>query len=260
MRFFFVQTVPPCPAGLVGSRSAHEAAFRNRVKDGGGHGLLRAEDVHARPAALVARALHHHGVRSKGPFVALNCGAIPENLIESELFGHVKGAFTGAHRDRMGHFELASQGTLFLDEVGELVPSLQVRLLRVLETGTVTKVGGSKEVSVDTRIVAATNRDLAEEVAAGRFRQDLFYRLNVVMLQVPPLRDRPEDIEPLLDHFIQMIAAERGEKPIRLSPRLVQRLLSHSWPGNVRELRNIVEYATLFADNGEVAGDLSLPF
>ena len=209
---------------------------------------------------LVARALHHHGVRSKGPFVALNCGAIPENLIESELFGHVKGAFTGAHRDRMGHFELASQGTLFLDEVGELAASLQVRLLRVLETGTVTKVGGSKEVSVDTRIVAATNRDLAEEVAAGRFRQDLFYRLNVVMLKIPPLRDRPEDIEPLLEHFIQIIAAERGEKPIRLSPRLIQRLLSHSWPGNVRELRNILEYATLFADNGEVTGDLSLPF
>jgi transcriptional regulator with AAA-type ATPase domain len=209
---------------------------------------------------LIARALHHHGVRASGPFVALNCGAVPESLIESELFGHVKGAFTGAHRDRVGQFELANKGTLFLDEIGEIAPAMQVRLLRVLETGAVTKVGSSREVPTDTRIVAATNRDLAAEVEAGRFRQDLFYRLNVVMLRVPPLRERPEDIEPLIHHFAEALAVKNGERAVTFDSLFIERLMGHHWPGNVRELRNVVEYATLFAEDGRVPSDLSLPF
>ncbi|MFT7623919.1 MAG: transcriptional regulator with GAF, ATPase, and Fis domain/transposase-like protein, partial [Myxococcota bacterium] len=209
---------------------------------------------------LIARALHYSGPRAGGPFVAINCGAIPNNLIESELFGHVRGAFTGAHKDRRGHFELAHRGTLFLDELGEIAPDVQVRLLRVLETAEVTPVGSSRRIKVDVRIVAATNKDLRQEVAEGRFREDLLYRINAVTLTLPPLRDRPEDIELLLLHFTAAIGRDRGEPAARFSPGLLERFAAHSWPGNVRELRNVVEYATLFADGGEVPEDLKLPF
>ncbi len=209
---------------------------------------------------LVARALHYSGPRREGPFVAINCGAIPPNLIESELFGHVRGAFTGAVKDRRGHFELAHGGTLFLDEIGEVSPDVQVRLLRVLETSQVTPVGASRTVSVDVRIVAATNRDLAAEVAAGRFREDLLYRLNTVTLRLPPLRERMEDLPALVESFTRAFAEDRGEAPVRLSAGFLARLRAHAWPGNVRELRNIVEYATLFAEGGEVPADLALPF
>ncbi|MGM0574357.1 MAG: sigma 54-interacting transcriptional regulator [Myxococcota bacterium] len=209
---------------------------------------------------LVARALHHNGPRSSGPFVALNCGAIPPNLVESELFGHVRGAFTGAHRDRRGHFALADGGTLLLDEIGEIAPDVQIRLLRVLETGEVMPVGGTKRVPVDVRIVAATNRDLREEVAEGRFREDLYYRIQTVTLGLPPLRERPEDIPLLVEHFARQVVEERGGERARFGPAVMERLKGHAWPGNVRELRNVVEYATLFAEGGEVPADLSLPF
>ncbi len=209
---------------------------------------------------LIARALHYSGPRASGPFVAINCGAIPSNLIESELFGHVRGAFTGAHKDRRGHFELAHRGTLFLDELGEIAPDVQVRLLRVLETGEVTPVGSSRRVKVDVRIVCATNRDLRKEVEAGRFREDLLYRINAVTVRLPPLRERPEDLEPLILHFANSIATSRGESAVRFGEQVLARFTCHSWPGNVRELRNVVEYATLFAENGEVPPDLTLPF
>ena len=209
---------------------------------------------------LVARALHSSGPRKDGPFVAINCGAIPANLIESELFGHVRGAFTGAVKDRRGHFELAHRGTLFLDEIGEISPDVQVRLLRVLETGEVTPVGTSRRVRVDVRIVAATNRDLRREAAEGRFREDLLYRINAVSLRLPPLRERPEDLDLLVDHFARQVAEERGEAPMRFGPVIRERLGRHHWPGNVRELRNVVAYATLFAEQGEVPPDLALPF
>ena len=209
---------------------------------------------------LIARALHYNGPRRDGPFVAINCGAIPANLIESELFGHVRGAFTGAVKDRRGHFELAHRGTLFLDELGEIATDVQVRLLRVLETGEVTPVGSSRRIKVDVRIVTATNRDLVAEVAAGRFREDLYYRINAVTILLPPLRERPEDLPLLLDHFATSIGADRGEPVKTFGPGIRARLMRHTWPGNVRELRNVVEYATLFADEGHVPEDLALPF
>jgi len=209
---------------------------------------------------LVARALHYNGPRSAGPFVPINCGAIPANLIESELFGHVRGAFTGAVKDRRGHFELAHRGTLFLDEIGDITPEVQVRLLRVLETGEVTPVGSSRRVAVDVRIVCASNRDLAREVAAGRFREDLLYRINTIQIALPPLRDRMEDLPLLVEHFGALVARERGEPVVRFGPEILRRLAAHTWPGNIRELRNVVEYATLFAEDGEVPPGLSLPF
>jgi serine/threonine-protein kinase PknK len=209
---------------------------------------------------LIARALHYNGPRKSGPFVAINCAAIPENLIESELFGHVRGAFTGAVKARRGHFELADGGTLFLDEIGEISPDLQVRLLRALETGEVTPVGSSKRVPVDVRIVTATNRDLKAEVAAGRFREDLYYRINTIVLRLPRLSERVEDLPMLVQHFAEQVGEERGEAPVRFGPRILARLAAHSWPGNIRELRNVVEYATLFAEQGEVPAELSLPF
>jgi serine/threonine-protein kinase PknK len=209
---------------------------------------------------LIARALHYNGPRKSGPFVAINCAAIPENLIESELFGHVRGAFTGAVKTRRGHFELADGGTLFLDEIGEISPDLQVRLLRVLETGEVTPVGSSKRMPVDVRIVTATNRDLKADVAAGRFREDLYYRINTIVLKLPRLRERIEDLPMLLEHFAQQVAEERGEAPVHFGPGILARLQAHSWPGNIRELRNVVEYATLFAEQGEIPAELSLPF
>jgi transcriptional regulator with GAF, ATPase, and Fis domain len=209
---------------------------------------------------LIARALHYHGNRAAGPFVAINCGAIPANLIASELFGHVRGAFTGAVRERQGHFQMADAGTLFLDEIGELSPELQVCLLRVLETSEVQPVGGSRRVAVDVRILAATHRDLRVEVQAGRFREDLYYRLHVVTLELPPLRERLGDLELLVAHFAAEVSRERSEPETQFGPRLLERLRAHHWPGNVRELRNVVEYATLFADGGQVAEDLVLPF
>ena len=209
---------------------------------------------------LIARALHHNGPRRAGPFVAINCGAIPSNLIESELFGHVRGAFTGAVKERRGHFELAHRGTLLLDEIGEIAPDVQVRLLRVLETGEVTPVGSSRRVKVDVRIVAATNRDLPTEVASGRFREDLYYRINAITLRLPPLRERPEDIPLLIEHFATVFGKDRGESAVIIHPDVMRKFTRHTWPGNVRELRNVVEYATLFADNGVVPADLALPF
>jgi len=189
---------------------------------------------------MVARALHFQSARAKEPFVVLNCGAMPENLIESELFGHVKGAFTGANTDKEGLFRAADGGTLFLDEVGELPPPLQVKLLRVLQERKVRPVGGSTEVEVDVRVLAATNRNVESEVDAGTFREDLFYRLNVIRIEVPPLRERPEDIPVLAGYFLQKHAAVQGRR-LEFSPEAVRWLAQQSYAGNVRELENMVE-------------------
>ncbi len=195
---------------------------------------------------LVAHALHRQGVRCDGPFVPLNCGAIPRELIESELFGHRKGAFTGAIADRLGRFELAHGGTLFLDEIGDLPLDMQVKLLRVLQERCILPVGASKEVPVDVRVIAATHRDLEAEVKAGKFREDLFYRLNVLPLNTTPLRHRPEDVQELWAHYAERHALE-GQQPIRCSAELLQVLLRYDWPGNVRELSNLVDrFSTLF--------------
>jgi DNA-binding NtrC family response regulator len=191
---------------------------------------------------VVARALHERSPRRDAPFVAVNCGALPADLLESEMFGHVRGAFTGAVRDRVGRFELAGSGTLFLDEIGDLPLPLQVKLLRVLQNGTFERVGESVSRTSRARIVAATNVDLRAAIAHGRFRDDLYYRLRVVPIDIPPLRDRKEDIEPLARTLLARVGGRQG-RSLRLSPDAMRRLLDHDWPGNARELENALEYA-----------------
>jgi len=202
---------------------------------------------------LTARALHTLSRRAQGNFVAVNCAAIPEGLMESEFFGAEKGAYTGADRMRIGKFEAAAGGTLFLDEVGELPLSIQPKLLRVLQEGTFTRVGGVKEMHTDVRLVAATNRNLNSEVAAGRFREDLFYRLNVVPIILPPLRDRREDIPILVNHFIE-IHARKHDISVKKTPvRLLKQLVDYHWPGNARELANVLERLILLCDEGNLS-------
>ena len=201
---------------------------------------------------LFARAIHQHSPRKDEPFIAVNCGAIPQSLVESELFGHGKGAFTDAKAPRKGHFESANGGTLFLDEIGELPKDMQVRLLRVLQEGEVVRLGTSKPISVDVRIVAATNRNLIEEVGEGRFREDLFYRLAVAYLKLPPLRERPGDLGLLIDHLLEQINRENKGQPgyrrKKIGAGAKNVLLNHDWPGNVRELQNTLRRAMVWAD------------
>jgi len=191
---------------------------------------------------LVARALHSQGPRATGPFVPVNCGALPENLLESELFGHVRGAFTGAIRDKKGRFELADGGTLFLDEIAEMPKSLQVKLLRVLQEGTFERVGDEKTISSDVRLISATNRDLEREIQRGNFREDLYYRVKVVPIHLPPLRERRSDIPLLVDHFLEQ-AVREGQRAGGISKNAVTALTEYEWPGNVRELQSAVHFA-----------------
>jgi two-component system, NtrC family, response regulator HydG len=207
---------------------------------------------------LVARAIHDASPRRERPFVSVSCAAIPEGLLESELFGHERGAFTGAFRRKLGRFELAHEGTLFLDEVGELPPSVQVKLLRVLQERRFERVGGEETVEVDVRLVSATNRDLAGMARDGRFREDLYYRLDVVPLTLPPLRDRPGDVEELARHFLARSAPRLGRAVSGFTPEAVELLRRHRWPGNVRELENVVEQALVFAE-GELVTAAELP-
>jgi two-component system nitrogen regulation response regulator NtrX len=190
---------------------------------------------------LVARTIHNTSRRKSGPFIEVNCAAIPEELIESELFGHVRGAFTGAVADKPGRFEQANTGTIFLDEIADMSLKTQAKVLRVLQEQVMERVGGTQRIKVDVRVLAATNKDLVEEIRAGRFREDLYFRLNVVPIFVPSLRERQDDIAPLADHFMALLATEYGRKPKRLAPEAAARLRQYSWPGNVRELRNVIE-------------------
>jgi len=206
---------------------------------------------------LVARALHSLGARRRKRFVALNCGAIPETLLETELFGHEKGAFTGALQRRLGRFELADGGTIFLDEVGELASDTQVALLRVLQEREFERVGGQQPIRVDVRVVDATNRDLSKAVADGTFRQDLFYRLNVFPLEMPPLRARQEDIPLLVEYFIDRYARKAGKTIRRVSRRTLDLLKAYPWPGNVRELQNVIERSVIVSDTDEFTVDES---
>ena len=207
---------------------------------------------------LVARAIHLNGPRHGKPFIAVNCGAIPENLIESELFGHVRGAFTGAVSDHTGLFKQADQGTIFLDEVGELPLHLQVKLLRVLQEKSFTPVGGSKPIKVDVRVISATNRELRKELEEGRFREDLFYRLNVVQMVMPPLRTRKEDISALAHYFLRKFAASHDKKVEEISSGALMQLMNHTYPGNVRELENIIEHAVAVT-NKNILAEEDLP-
>jgi DNA-binding NtrC family response regulator len=207
---------------------------------------------------LVAQALHHNSPRKKGPFVAVNCAAVPASLVESELFGHVRGAFTGATDRRMGRFEQADGGTLFIDEIGDFELGLQAKLLRVLETFTVTPVGGHEDRKVDVRVIAATSRDIIKMVEQGTFREDLYYRLNVVSITLPPLRDRPDDVALLVEHFLKEIAEKKHTAPKRISPEVMRRFQTYRWPGNVRDLRNALESMMVLAD-GELLTERDLP-
>ncbi|BCS86793.1 sigma-54 interaction domain-containing protein [Pseudodesulfovibrio sediminis] len=201
---------------------------------------------------LLVRALHRNSIRRNQPFIPINCGAIPRELLESELFGHEKGAFTHAIRSRPGRFELADGGTLFLDEIGEMDLSLQVKILRALQEKEIERVGGTSIKKVDVRVVAATNRDLEDEVVAGRFREDLFYRLNVIPLQLPPLRKRGNDILLLAEYFLCGHCASKERKHLKLSDKAKEMLLTYSWPGNVRELENFMERLSILCDGNEV--------
>lgn len=201
---------------------------------------------------LVARAIHENSPRKGRSLIKVNCGAVPENLFESEFFGHAKGAFTGAIKDKPGRFELADGGTIFLDEIGEIPLSLQAKLLRVLQEGEVERVGEARTRKVDVRLVAATNRDLLQEVEEGRFRQDLFYRLSVFPIEIPPLRERREDIEPLVMHFIGQSARRMNRPPPRIANATMKRFVEHDWPGNVRELQNSIERAVILSQGGPI--------
>ena len=198
---------------------------------------------------LVAKAVHEYSPRRQREMITINCGAIPENLLESELFGHEKGSFTGAIARRAGRFEQADGGTLFLDEIGDMPPSIQVKLLRVLQDGSFSRVGSNETITTDARIIAATHKNLAEEVSAGRFREDLYYRLNVVEIRIPPLRERSEDIPLLAEYFLQRITRKNGMARIRLSAEAVSTLQTHAWPGNVRELENTMARACALASS-----------
>lgn len=205
---------------------------------------------------VLARLIHQHSSRSEAPFVAVNCAAIPENLIESELFGHVKGAFTGAVKDRKGRFQLAHSGTLFLDEIGELRPEMQVKFLRVLQERLLEPVGGDESVAVDVRVIAASNKELHEEIRKGDFREDLYYRLSVIPLHLPPLRERRDDIPALVSHFLKK---HNSPAVVHFSKKAMELLVAYPWPGNIRELQNVVERCLILRDGDEIKrGDIGL--
>lgn len=204
---------------------------------------------------LLARAIHHHSPRSDGPFVKINCSALPENLMESELFGYEKGAFTGASQSHAGKFEQADKGTVFLDEIGDVPLPIQVKLLRVLQEREFERLGGKKTIHVDVRIIAATNQDLRAALEQGTFREDLYYRLNVVPVNLPPLRERKEDIPQLVDHFLKKFAADTGGSARSISPKALEKITAYHWPGNVRELENIIERSMVLSRNDVIQGE-----
>ncbi len=238
---------------LVGSSASMQKLFRRVEKVAGTDVTVMLTGESGTGKELTARALHTLSKRSGERFVAVNCAAIPEGLLESEFFGAERGAYTGADRARQGKFETAHKGTLFLDEIGELPPAIQPKLLRAIQEGSFTRVGGAREIQVDIRIIAATNRDLKAEVSAGRFREDLFYRLNVVPVSLPPLRERREDISQLISYFVERAAKRHGMTPPMIPSKILKRLIDYAWPGNVRELANVVERLLLLADGDRVS-------
>jgi two-component system response regulator HydG len=240
------------PHGLVGSSEPMQRVLEQIRKVASTDATVLITGESGTGKELVARAIHDAGPRRAGPFVSVSCAAIPEGLLESELFGHERGAFTGAVKRKLGRFELADGGTLFLDEVGEIPPSIQVKLLRVLQERSIERVGAEGSIAVDVRLVSATHRDLARMVSEGRFREDLYYRLDVVPLRLPPLRERPGDVEELARTFLARAAPRLGRKVTGFSPEAMELLRRHRWPGNVRELQNLIEQALVFADGPEV--------
>lgn len=234
--------------GIIGESPVLQEVFRVLAKVAPTDSTVLVTGESGTGKELLVRALHHNSKRRDKPFVPINCGAIPRELLESELFGHEKGAFTHAIRSRPGRFEVADGGTIFLDEIGEMDLSLQVKILRVLQEKEIERVGGTSIKKVDVRVVAATNRDLEGEVAAGRFREDLFYRLNVIPLHLPALRERGDDVLILARHFLKGFCVDRDRKGLCLSPQAEVMLLSYGWPGNVRELENFMERLSILCD------------
>ncbi len=242
---------PPAFTNIIGTSDAIQKIFSmmEKVIPSKSNILITGESGTGK--GMVAEAIHESGPRKDKPFISINCGAIPENLLESELFGHKKGSFTSAIEDKKGLIMMANSGTLFLDEVGELPPALQVKLLNVIQTRELTPVGDTRVITVDVRIIAATNADLMQRVKEGRFREDLFYRLNVIEIKMPPLRERKDDIPLLIKHYIDVFARETGKNIKDIDYEAMQALLAYDWPGNIRELRNTIERAVVLAD-GEV--------
>ena len=241
--------------GLLGRSEAMQEVFRTIRRVAGSRATVLVRGESGTGKELAARAIHELGPRAQGPFVAVNCAGIPDTLIESELFGHERGAFTDARERRIGRFEAASGGTLFLDEIGELAPPVQAKLLRALQERRVDRVGGSAPVEVDVRVIAATHRDLEQDVEAGRFRADLFYRINVVALVLPPLRERREDVRLLAGHFLARARAEAGRGPERIAPDALAALERYPWPGNARELANAIERAVALSERAVLEPD-----
>jgi DNA-binding NtrC family response regulator len=237
---------------MIGRGAAMRAIFDKVAKTAPTTGRVLITGENGTGKELVARAIHENSKRADGPFVKLNCAAIPSELIESELFGHEKGAFTGATQQRRGKFELADSGTLFLDEIGDMNPSAQAKVLRVLQENELERVGGGETIKVDVRVVAATNKDLQAEIAGGRFREDLYYRLAVVPIELPPLRARREDLPSLVEHFLQQVCADNGRRPKKIAPSAMTLMMQHEWPGNVRELKNVVERLTILTGDADV--------
>ena len=246
---------PPTP-GLIGSGQAMQEVYRltRQVAQSNASVLLLGETGTGKE--LIAKAIHQLSPRGSGPFVRVNCGALAETLLESELFGHVRGAYTGAIENRTGRFEAAHTGTVFLDEINSTTPKLQVKLLRVLQEHEFERVGDTQTIRVDTRVVAASNRDLIEETEAGRFREDLYYRLNVVTIYLPPLRDRREDIPELVSHFLKIYNEQNNRHVPHVQRSAMDLLQAYDWPGNVRELQNYVERAVVLAPGDELICDL----
>jgi len=240
--------------GLIAQSPAMHAVLDlvERVAPTGATVLIQGESGTGKE--VIAKAVHHASARAARPFIAVNCGAVPETLLESELFGYVRGAFTGAAGSKLGLFEEADGGTLFLDEIAEMPASLQVKLLRALQSGEVRRLGATQAATIDVRVLAATNGDLASRIAQGSFREDLFYRLNVIQMTLPPLRDRREDIPALAEHFLARAAVKLG-RTLRLSPEALERLLRYPWPGNVRELENAIERAAILTRTEAVEPD-----
>lgn len=245
-------------SGIIGQSTTLAEVFKDLGKVAPTDSTVLVTGESGTGKELLVRAIHANSKRADKPFVPINCGAIPKELLESELFGHEKGAFTHAIRSRPGRFELADGGTIFLDEIGEMDLSLQVKILRVLQEKEIERVGGTGTKKVDVRVIAATNRDLEEEVAKGRFREDLYYRLNVIPLHLPPLRERGGDVLLLANHFLEMFCKKKGRAPLTLSPDARRILSAYSWPGNVRELVNFMERMSILTD-GNVITPQDLP-
>jgi transcriptional regulator with GAF, ATPase, and Fis domain len=238
--------------GIIGQSTSLDDVFRVLLKVAPTDSTVLVTGESGTGKELLVRALHCHSARTSKPFVPINCGAIPKELLESELFGHEKGAFTHAIRSRPGRFEMADSGTIFLDEIGEMDLSLQVKILRVLQEKEIERVGGAGMKKVDVRIVAATNRDLEHEVSRGRFREDLYYRLNVIPLHLPPLRERSDDVLLLAEHFLKRFCERKSRPCLRLTQDVRKILLAYTWPGNVRELENFMERLSILVDDNEV--------